>query len=469
VTSWRADGGRLLVALGGLGVITAAYVRWLHVTNDTSAALSFLVVVLFAAASSRLWVPLVTSAVAALTYDYFFLPPVGMFNITDPQDWYAFTTFVIVSVVASSLSAMARRRHHEALGRRDELGRLFELSRDVLVTTGSADAIPLLAHHIASRFRFGFVAICLDGEAGAARHEAGTLDRQDALKIVEFRQHGSQLSGRLEVAGRSIEPGTLDALASLVAIAVERIQLQDVQKRAEIAQRGIELKSALLASLAHDLRTPVTAIRLAVNNLSASQLTDLERTGQADVALAGVERLARLFQNILEMTQIDAGAVAPMRRWVYPSEVVAAARSQADQPLRHHHVHAIDRSDGKVVYVDPRLTSAILAHLLENAADYSPRGSTVTLTDEVVADGLLISVLDEGAGIAPAELPHVFERFYRGAQAHRHVSGTGMGLAIVQGLLAAMNGRVWAENGENGGARFSAFVPAKSRAPLEAD
>jgi two-component system sensor histidine kinase KdpD len=467
VTSWRADSGRLLIALAGVGAITVAYVRWLRVTNDTPAALSFLLVVLFAAASSRLWVPLVTSAAAALTYDYFFLPPVGVFNITDPQDWYAFTTFVIVSVVASSLSALARRRHHEAVGRRDELGRLFELSRDVLLTTGNVDAIPMLAHHIATRFRFGFVAICLNGEAGGARHEAGTLDRQDALKIVEFRQHGSQMSGRLEVAGRPIEPRTLDALASLVAIAVERIQLQNAQKRAEIAQRGIELKSALLASLAHDLRTPVTAIRLAVNNLSAPQLTDRERAGQAEVALAGLERLARLFQNILEMTQIDAGAVAPTRRWVYPSEVIAAARSQAEQALRKHYLHAIDRSDGKMVYVDPRLTAAVLAHLLENAADYSPSGSAITLIDEVTTDGLLMSVLDEGAGIMAEELPHLFERFYRGKQAHRHVSGTGMGLAIVQGLLAAVNGRVWAENGENGGARFSAFVPATNRAPVE--
>jgi two-component system sensor histidine kinase KdpD len=353
----RRDVGHLLLALAAIGVVTKVYVSWLHITNDTTGALSYLLVILFVAASSRLWAALVTSTVAAILLDYFFLPPTGAFNITDPQDWIAFSSFIVVSVVASQLYAVARNRN------------------------------------------------------------------QQALRLLEE------------------------------------------QKQLEIAQRGIELKSALLASLAHDLRTPLTAIRLAVSNLVAapSRLTDEQRDGQVDVALTGLDRLARLFQNILEMTQIDAGALAPAAQWVYPSEIITTARDQVDHALRAHVVRVVNRTNNHAVRLDPRLTSAALAHLLENAAQYSPRGSTITITHELTAEGLLLSVLDEGSGIVDAQLPHLFERFYRGAQAHRHISGTGVGLAIVQGLLAAVGGRVSAENAAGGGAQFTMVVPAESR------
>jgi K+-sensing histidine kinase KdpD len=350
-----ADIRHFLLALAAIGLVTKAYVSWLHVTNDTTAALSFLLLILFAAASSRLWVPVAASAVAAILLDYFFLPPVGAFNIDDPQDWIAFFSFLVASVVASQLYAVARRRH------------------------------------------------------------------QQSMRLLEER------------------------------------------KQVEMAQRGIELKSALLASLAHDLRTPLTGIRVSVQNLGAPSLTDAQRTGQVDVALSGLDRLGRLFQNILEMTQIDAGAVAPLRQWVYPLEIIATARDQVDIALRGHIVRVVDGTNGHAVRVDPRLTSAALAHLLENAAQYSPEGSTITVTHELTSEGLGLSVQDQGAGIEESQRPHLFERFYRGAEAHRHVSGTGMGLAIVQGLLAAMGGRVWAANVPGNGARFSMLVPADRR------
>jgi signal transduction histidine kinase len=127
----------------------------------------------------------------------------------------------------------------------------------------------------------------------------------------------------------------------------------------------------------------------------------------------------------------------------------------------------VDRSIEQAVRVDPRLLTTALAHLLENAAQYSPRGSTITVTHEVTTDGLQMSVDDEGAGIGAKDGPHLFERFYRGSEAHRHAGGTGMGLAIVQGLLAAQGGRVWAEDRAGRGARFSIFVPAEGRVAVQ--
>jgi two-component system sensor histidine kinase KdpD len=487
----RADVRAAFAAICGIAAVTWAYFAWLHVTEVTTVALTYLLMLLFVAASSRLLVAMAASVAAALVFNFFFLPPVGSLAIADPQNWMAFVTFLVVSLVASRLSSIARDLQREALGRRDELGRLFELSRDVLRATDGEDAIHRLAQHVAQRFALDYVAICLPAVADFIRHEAGTpgsggaltaLDLQRAfdaaepaiqseareaggeppVRLVPLR-HGARTIGVLAVAGRPIEPGTLDALASVVAIAIERLDLLEAQTLAEISRRSVEIKSALLASLTHDLRTPLTAIRLSVNNLALPSLTDVQRSGQADVALTGVDRLARLFENVLKMTRIDEEVIEPALRWVYPSEVVEAARSQVEHALCDHKVDVVDRATDQAVRVDARLTSTALAHILENAAQYSPVGSTITLTDEVTVDGLLISVRDQGTGIARADLPYLFERFYRGGAAWQYASGTGMGLAITRGLLAAEGGRVWAEDSVGRGAVFSMFVPAPSR------
>jgi two-component system sensor histidine kinase KdpD len=415
-------------------------------------------------------------------------------------------TFLVVSLVSSRLSSVARDQQREATSRRDELSRLFALSRDVLLATDGDEAIPSLARRVAQRFTLDYVAICLPTGADFERHEAGTPDGADALttgdlqraldgaqhaiesetgrggraghvvvgdgagqpvRLVALR-HGARAIGILAVAGRPIEPGTLDALASVVAIAIERLELLEARTQAEISQRSFAIKSTLLASLAHDLRTPLAAIRLAVNNLDVSNLTDVQRADQVDVAVTGVERLARLFENILKMTLIDDEVIAPVLRWVYPSEIIEAARTQVEHALRAHTIELVDRSSDQTVRVDAQLTSTALAHVLENAAQYSPGGSSITVTHEVATDGLLLSVRDRGAGIAAADLPRLFERFYRGGAAWKYTSGTGMGLAITRGLLAAEGGRVWAENRKDGGAVFSVFVPAEIRAGGEA-
>jgi two-component system sensor histidine kinase KdpD len=162
------------------------------------------------------------------------------------------------------------------------------------------------------------------------------------------------------------------------------------------------------------------------------------------------------------MARIDAGAITTELRWTHPSEIVAAARDRVEQTIQNHRLEVTIEPDVPV-RLDPRLTATALAHLLENAAQYSPVGSTVHLSARIAHDGLTIQVRDHGAGIASADLPHLFERFYRGTAAKGRTSGTGMGLWIVRGLLAAANGRVWAENCADGGAQFTLKVPADAQ------
>ena len=491
-----SDVARVMAGVAAVAVVTLIYVRWLHVSNAATVATTFLLIVLLVASTSRLWVAIVTSVVAMLCFNFFFLPPVGALTIADPHNWVALFAFLAVSLVASNLSAVARARTQEALSRRDELARLFDLSRDVQVITDSREAIATLARSIARRFDLEFVALALPRSGGWDVYEAGAaiaLDRRElsqafasAQTTLEFDAYartyaghrtmkigdhtirlvplrvGTKPIGLLAAAGRPIEPGTLDTLGGVVAIAIERAHFLEERKAAELTRQSEELKTALLASLGHDLRTPLTAIRVAASNIKASWLTAEARVEQTDLILAEVERLTRLFQNILDMARIDAGAIAAEARWAHPSEIVAAACDQVEQTLRSHKLDLSFDPDVPV-RLDPRLTATALAHVLENAAQYSPAGSTISVRASITSDGLVVEVRDQGPGIAPADLSHLFDRFYRGAAAKTHMSGTGMGLAIARGLLAVERGRIWAENASGGGAQFTILVPATTR------
>jgi two-component system sensor histidine kinase KdpD len=487
-----SDSVRLGIGLSAVAAITLIYVKWLDVSNAATVSTTFLLVVLLVAATSRLWVAVMLSIVAMLCFNFFFLPPVGTLTIADPQNWIALFAFLAVSLVASNLSAIARERTQEAVGRRDELARLFNLSRDVLLMTDSREAISMLARSIANRFDLDFVAIALPRSADWDLFEGGAqsiaLDRTTLTSVFAAARLGSDLSdaaysghrvmvadnhtvqlvplrvgakpiGLLAGAGRLIEAGTLDTLAGVVAIAIERAQFLEERKTAELTRQSEQLKTALLASIGHDLRTPLTTIRVAASNLKATWLTPDARLEQSDLVLAEVERLTRLFQNILEMARIDAGAIATESRWTHPSEIVAATRDQVEHTVDTHRLNVKIERDVPV-RLDPRLTASVLAQLLENAAQYTPASSPIDVIATLTEEGFLVQVRDHGPGIDSADLPHVFERFYRGTAAKTRASGTGMGLWIARGLLAVEKGRIWAENCPDGGARFTVMVPA---------
>jgi K+-sensing histidine kinase KdpD len=364
-----AETRHALVALLAVAAVTWMLRRWLQVSNAAILSTSYLLIILLVAATSRLWVAVLTSVAAMLSFNFFFLPPVGTFTIADPQNWIALLGFLAVSLVASHLSAVARAQTENALASRDEIARL----------------------------------------------------------------------------------------------AREREHLLEAQRVGELARQNEQLKTALLASIGHDLRTPLTAIRVAASNIQDAALSPDERREQAELVLSETERLTRLFENVLAMARIDAGAVATEARWTYPSEIVAAAREQVERTLAGRTVEAA--IDGDVpVRLDPRQTAAPLAHLLENAAHYSPARCPIDIETRVAGDRLMISVRDHGAGIAAEDLPHVFERFYRGQGAAARRSGTGMGLWIVRGLLAVEKGEAWASNHVEGGAVFTIAVPVSVKA-----
>lgn len=488
----------LALTLAALAIVTVLCTAFFGVSESTIPALAYLLVVLVAAAYSHLRVAVTASVASVLLLNFFFLPPTGTFSIAEPESWIALGVLLAVSLIASQLSASARSRALDATARRDEVAKLFDLSRDILLMDDGERAQRGLAESIALRFGVPYVAVCLPTDGGWAIHETGRsslsmapeqleevfrhalgtrqptawgerLDRHQTIRsasgedvdVVPLRVAGRPV-GLLAVAGRGIDVGALDAVAGVAAIAVDRVQLLDERKNAEVARRSAELKSTLLASLGHDLRTPLTAIRVAASNLQGGWANDAERRAQTEIVLAEVARLNRLFQNVIDMARIETNAVSAERQWVTPEEIVEAAFAQVQPALEGHKVSVSADSDASA-HVDPRLTSTALAHILENAAQYSPPGSEIVVRASLEDTGLRFAVDDEGPGIASTELPQLFDRFFRGRAAARRPGGIGMGLAISRGLLAAQGGSIHAENLPGRGARFAIDVPCPVR------
>jgi two-component system sensor histidine kinase KdpD len=285
------------------------------------------------------------------------------------------------------------------------------------------------------------------------------VGKNEEISIVPLR-HGTKAVGLLAASSATIDIGTLDALAGVVAIAIERAQFLAERDAAELVQQKADLAATLLASLSHDLRTPLTAIKAAVENLRG-HLTADERAEQARAAAAELDRLTRLFQDILDMARIDAAAIRVDRQWVTAADVVDAASAHVRHTLQGRAIR-VDAEADREAAIDPRLASVALSHILENAAQYSSSDREIFVHARIEHDGLHVSVTDQGPGLDPGELDHLFERFYRGHAARQATFGTGMGLSITRGLLAAAGGRIWAEN-VPGGAKFSMVVPGAVR------
>ena len=491
----------LTAGLLAVGVVTVL----LHTfrANSTTVALAFLLTALFMAAAGPLWAAVAMSVAAMLCFNFFFLPPVGRWTIADPQNWAALIAFLVASLVASQLSARARAQAEAAGARRREMARLFDLTRDILLTGDDKDLMPALARHIARRFEIEQVALAFPDTVGRWQiHEGGARDAspsepelnevmaaaRGALEFdAETRSYAGQKTagrpggllslvplrlgttpvGALAVPAGRLEPGTLDAVAGIAAIAIERAQFMADRRAAEIAHERAELSSALLAAMGHDLRTPLTALRVAVANFSSESLTPAARAEQAELAATQAENLSHLFDEILDMARIESKAIRAERSWSSLSEIVEAAVAHARPSLIRHHL-AIDVDAETEVNLDPRLTASALAHLIENAARYSPDGSTIGIRAWTDADGLRASVSDEGPGLEEHEIEHLFTPLFRGRVARSLTAGTGMGLAITRGLLAAEGGRAWAEN-RQAGACFSINVPSPARKTLSVE
>ena len=250
--------------------------------------------------------------------------------------------------------------------------------------------------------------------------------------------------------------------------AEESLALGQQRHEAEMARRSAEVKSTLVASLSHDVKTPLTALTVASGNLNAPDLSDELRREQLHIIGTELDRLRRLFEHMIDLASVEARAMTLQPEWVTPSDLIDAARRQVEPRLRRHPVQLVGDATQDLILLDPRLTSSALAHVLENAAQYSPEGSPIEIAVTITAGQLRVAVRDYGPGVQASDVGRVFERFYRGSGARQDTFSSGMGLAITRGLLEQQEGRIHVANHPGGGAVFTLEVPATTRPASDA-
>lgn len=395
------------------------------------------------------------AVVSMLAFNYLFLPPTLTFTLHAGENWVVFAVYLVTGLAVSDLAARARRRAQEAERREREAAFLAELSGVLLSGVAVADELPRVAEEAGRLLDAPGARLALGGPGP-------TREGESAIELVVGKRSIATLyapSGTSLPALRGDR--FLPALASVLGIALDRERLAAGALEAEAFRRSDQLKTALLRSVSHDLRSPLTAIRASLEALQSRELT-LDH-GQREVllasALAETNRLDRIVGNLLELSRLQAGAVRaePQLRPIdgLLDQALAMLPSASTR-------FTVSIPDGlPLVLVDPIQVEQALVNVLENALKFSPPGSTVSVSVEPGSGELVVAVLDEGPGIAVDELERIFEPFGRGASIGSP-KGAGLGLAIVKGFVEANGGRVWAEAGPAGGARILLTLPTAS-------
>ncbi len=437
--------------------------------NATTAALSMLVLVLGIATHWGLGEAIFTSIACVLGFNYYFLPPVGKFTIADPQNWVALCAFLISAAIASQLSSRAKTRAEEASARRSEIERLYRLSRAMLMdeTTDISRTALLPACEIFglrqiaffdadSRQIFGSTEDSVLSEAELARVAAANEPAVgDGFAMVPVTL-GSHVIGSVGLAGRDLSQPEREAIANLIAIAYERARAIDRATAAEAARRGERMKTFLLDGIAHDLKTPLTAIKTCVTALiTIPPRTEEKRAELLSIIDEETDRLQRTITEAIQLARIESGKIALDKRVLRPLDIAVRALNASAGREGDRVSIPVDLS----VEADPGLLEQAIRQVVENARKYAPASGSLEIAARRDNGSLLFEVLDRGPGISPGELDRIFEKFYRGTRGRGAVEGTGMGLAIAKGIIEAHGGAIWAENRPGGGAIFSFRIP----------
>lgn len=446
-------------------------------------ALAFLLGVLGISAFWRLRQAVFMSVIAALAFNYFFLPPVGTFTIAEPQNWIALFAFLVTAVTASELAERARRGTRSAVERRQELERLYAFSQLLLSSDKPAELLNLIPRYIVESFGIRSAAISLSSRSDVYRSGPSIdgLESRD-LQLICLRgephfdaahqlafmplRMGMRVVGGMGVSGSELSRQTLEAIGSLVAISIERAGAVEKLSRAEAARESEQLRSVLLDSVTHEFRTPLTAIKASVTSLlgSPSQSpghSEEERQELLTIINEESDRLNRLVGEAAEMAQLDANKVEFRFASAPIGNVLEEALDELKQLLVQHPVDVRIPADLPNARMDPARIKEVLVHLIENAAKYSPGDAPIRITAEAKDRMLTISIADRGPGIDDFEQSLVFEKFYRGRNQRVQVHGTGMGLAICKAIVEAHGGRLGVTSQLGHGSVFYFSLPVE--------
>jgi two-component system sensor histidine kinase KdpD len=474
---WEAVRSRLGILRGCLaGAAAVALVTlgalWLNLNLSTSGSLYFLVVVMV----SVIWgfrEASFTSLIAVCCLNYFFVPPVFTWTVSDPQNWVALAVFEITALTVSRLSTRAQDQARAEARQRVEVEKLYELSRRILLLDRRRTIGPQIVSLIHDTFAAESVALFDASSArvdaiGSRADELEKLARsayfQDStLEGPDTRAHvlrlGSKPAGAIAIRSPEVGRLTIVSIASLAAIALERARSFEKESGAEAARQTEQLRTAVLDALAHSVKSPLTAIRTASSGLLEAGRLSADDTELAALIDEQAEHLNRLTTELLQMARIDAAEVMVRRERVPVLTLVEDVLTRYREQLQGRQVEATESANEMEVYGDRKILAAALEQFIDNAAKYSTPGSPISITAEEDLGEIVIAVHNEGPPIAAADRERIFERFYRAEESRHGASGTGLGLSIAKKAAEAHGGRTWVVSEEGTGTTFFFALP----------
>ena len=492
-------------ALAVVATVIAAAVAWAvaSVLPLPNISLVFLAAVLLVAVRSSLGPSLVCAALSFLTYDFLFIPPKFSFAIQREEDVLTLLFFLLMAALTGNLAARQRRQLQALRDTQEETSELLDLSRKLTAATDRQAVISAAAHHLEGWSDLDLCLVNRDGHGGWKVETGGPLTFTEAERAAAdwAWQHDqpagkgtgtlpfggwwwwplSSEEGPLGLLGVSAKPGQelsgqrrrlLIALSQPLAQALARAQLAQELESARLHGETEQLRSALLASVSHDLRTPLTSMRGSIDSLLAlGEAIPLEdRRELLEGTRDEAERLDRYIQNLLDMTRLGHGALKLARDWVSPGDIVGSALGRLRAVLAPLQVSIDVPPELPLLYVHAALIEQALVNVLENAARFSPAQGHLQVSAGVSDNQIFFAVADEGPGIPEDERAKIFDMFYTAARGDRGGQGTGLGLAICQGMVGAHGGHISVADGIDGrGTCITLFLPLPTQPGLDGE
>ncbi len=463
---------RLIISIGSVIVITVLLLLVRDTMQPPTPSLLYLLAVLISAIQFGFWPGIVTSVLAFMAFNYYFIPPHQALGFTSLEDAIRLAVFFTVAVLSSGLAGRAYRHAITAEQRASELSTLYQLSQAISAEVATERILPVIVKTTLYLLDILDCRILLYDSAGNLVEHASSGVTSSAAKPVDIPlRQGTTTLGVLRVIQKPHEEpltpavyALLQMIANQIVLVLERSSLVAAASQAQALSESNRLKSALLSSVSHDLRTPLAVIKGAVTNLldDAVLWTPAERSEFLVTINDETDRLNRLVGELLVMSRIETDALQSIINWHDLGDLVESVIARLQPRLEHYHIKLDLPADLPPVPISYTQIDHVLANLLENAACYTPEGTCIVVRASLQEHAVQIEVLDEGPGISEPMLKHIFEKFARGVASERHAAGSGLGLAICKGLVEAHHGRIWAENRPEGGARFIVQLPLVS-------
>jgi len=468
---------RSLLALLIVAGITLFFREALPRVNQTTVALSFLLAILAVSAVWGMTVSVLMSLAAILSFNFFFLPPVGTFTVADPQNWVALLAFLVTSTVGSRLSSRIRQEADIANRRRREIEHLYAFSQKLLGEGNVIQLMNAIPNHIVDSFETGAASLFLADKQKYYRSGYGTLQlEEEQLRLAYEREEpyvdtargfcygpvrlGMKSIGSFGISGAPLTRQTLEAVGTLLGIAIERTRAVEQLSRTEADRQSERLKSALLDSITHNFRTPLTAIKASVTSLLSTRPPQGSQQQELlEIMNEECDRLNKLVEDASEMSRLEAGEIELEFRSVPVREMIDTALANCKTSLAGRSVNIQVPAGIPLVRADLTRAKEVLVHLLENANLYSEKDQPIVVSAENNGNFVSLSVADHGPGIDTMEQGLIFDKFYRGKEQRSVIQGTGMGLPISKAIVEAHGGTISVTSQLDHGSVFTFTLP----------